>query len=164
MEHNKKDYLIPLSIVLSALIFSASWIYTDGLKNNGNSSTANTADQIESDNILVEQILPPDGVELPAVWGDLGKRMIAAGVIDAEKFESVYKNRGGLSEEERNLLAGSGNGKLKITESNSGLILNLLWALGLGNKNEILEKGPMTDLRYGGAGNFASTGGGVFAE
>ena len=38
-------------------------------------------------------------------------------------------------------------------------MLNLLWALGLGNKNEILEKGPMMYAKYGGAGNFASTGG-----
>ena len=37
--------------------------------------------------------------------------------------------------------------------------LNLLWAWGLSNKNEILEQGPMMNLRYGGAENFASTGG-----
>ncbi|MDO8742973.1 MAG: hypothetical protein Q7J30_00165, partial [Candidatus Azambacteria bacterium] len=39
------------------------------------------------------------------------------------------------------------------------ILLNLFWALGLGNKNEILEKGPMTDPKYGGADRFASTGG-----
>ncbi len=37
--------------------------------------------------------------------------------------------------------------------------LNLLWAFGLANKNPILENGPMMDPKYGGAGNFASTGG-----
>ncbi len=37
--------------------------------------------------------------------------------------------------------------------------LNLLWAWGLANKNRILEEGPMMDPRYGGAENFASTGG-----
>ena len=46
-----------------------------------------------------------------------------------------------------------------MTQENSGTILNLLWAFGLANKNEILEKGPMMDKRYGGAENFASTGG-----
>lgn len=37
--------------------------------------------------------------------------------------------------------------------------LNLLWAFGLANKNQILEKGPIADLRYGGPINMASVGG-----
>ena len=44
------------------------------------------------------------------------------------------------------------------------MFLNLLWALGLGNKNEILDNGPMTDKKYGGAGRFASTGGWTLAQ
>jgi hypothetical protein len=90
--------------------------------------------------------------------------MIAAGVIDAGKFESLYSRRGGLGEEEKNLLYAEDNGNLVITRRNSGFLLNLLWALGLANKNEILEKGPMADPRYGGAGNFASTGGWTLAQ
>jgi len=41
--------------------------------------------------------------------------------------------------------------------------LNLLWAFGLANKNEILEKGPMANLRYD-TGRFASTGGWIPAQ
>lgn len=37
--------------------------------------------------------------------------------------------------------------------------LNLLWAFGLANKNQILENGPVADLRYGGPMNMASVGG-----
>src|SRR3989338_6703747 len=40
--------------------------------------------------------------------------------------------------------------------------LNLLWALGLANKNPILETGPMA--QYGDMGNFASTGGWTLAK
>ena len=69
-----------------------------------------------------------------------------------------------MNGEERNLLEGLDNGYLKITPENSGFVLNLLWALGLGNKNEILENGPMSDKKYGGAGNFASTGGWTLAD
>lgn len=50
---------------------------------------------------------------------------------------------------------------VKITEVTE---LNLLWALGLSNKNEILEKGEMVDPRYGGPQNFASTGGWTLAK
>ena len=83
-------------------------------------------------------------------------------MIDAEKFENLYGNE--LNEEAEQLLYGNNSGNLKITEQNSGILLNLLWAFGLGNKNEILESGPMTDVRYGGAGNFASTAGWILAK
>jgi hypothetical protein len=43
-------------------------------------------------------------------------------------------------------------------------MLNMLWAFGLANKNPILENGPMMDPSYGGAGNFASTGGWTLAK
>lgn len=61
--------------------------------------------------------------------GELKMQMVRAGVIDEAKFGTASTT------------------------------LNLLWALGLSNKNRILEEGPMTDSRYGGAGGFASTGG-----
>jgi hypothetical protein len=37
--------------------------------------------------------------------------------------------------------------------------LNLLWAFGLANKNQVLETGPIMDMRYGGPTNMASVGG-----
>lgn len=110
------------------------------------------------------KITPEKGVTLSVKWGDLGVRMTNAGVIDKNKFEEIYAKRGGLDNEDKNLIEGVGNGNLKITKKNSGLILNLLWALGLGNKNPILENGPMMDKKYGGAGNFASTGGWTLAD
>jgi hypothetical protein len=69
-----------------------------------------------------------------------------------------------LDEETKRLLYGEDNGNLEINEQNSRMLLNLLWAFGLANKNSILEEGPMRDERYGGAGNFASTGGWTLAE
>jgi len=96
---------------------------------------------------------------LPVKWGDMGIRLTKTGVIDRQKFLAIYADRGGLSDEEMKLLNGAENGNLRITKENSGIILNLLWALGLGDKNTVLENGPMTDPRYGGAANFASTGG-----
>ncbi|MDO8430111.1 MAG: hypothetical protein Q7S73_01980 [bacterium] len=149
----KKDYSIPISIFLSSLILASAWIYTKGL---------NTTENSQLSAIVSEQLV--ETAELPVVWKDLGKQMIEAGVIDAEKFESLYSGRSGLTKEMKELLYGSDNGNLIISEENSGFLLNLLWALGLGNKNDILEKGPMSDLRYGGAGNFASTGGWTLAK
>lgn len=113
---------------------------------------------------LEEAVAPEKGVVLPAVWGDIGRRMVETGVIDKEKFEAIYAQRGGLSAEDKALLYGSDNGKLVMNRDNAGFILNLLWGFGLGNKNAVLEKGPMTDPKYGGADRFASTGGWSIAQ
>jgi hypothetical protein len=109
--------------------------------------------------ILEEAILPAEGVILPVVWGDLGKQMTKIGIIDKEKFEALYSRRGGLNESMKALFEGENNKEILMTKENSGVILNLLWAFALVNKNVILEEGPMTDKKYGGAGRFASTGG-----
>lgn len=134
--------------------------------NKGNSPAANHAPgaPAAADPELEKKVLPTEGVELPVTWGDLGQRLIESGVIDQMAFEGTYNGRGGMTEEMKALLTGTNNGRLKITAANSGYLLNLLWALGLGNKNDILEKGEMNDPQYGGAGNFASTGGWSLAK
>lgn len=101
---------------------------------------------------------------LPVRWGDLGKQMTDSGVIDAQKLEKIYSQRGGLDEASKKLLYATDNGNLVINSKNASFLLNLLWALGLSNKNPILEQGPMQDKQYGGAGNFASTGGWTLAN
>jgi len=108
---------------------------------------------------LAKEVLPTAGTILPAVWGDLGKKMVETGVIDKDKFESLYAQRGGMDAVTLGLLTGEDNGKLEINTENANSILNLLWAFGLSNKNRILEEGPMMDPTYGGADRFASTGG-----
>lgn len=124
-------------------------------------------DQTEpiKDNLSLEEIiLPSDGITIPVKWNDFGKQMIEVGVIDADKFESLYAQRGGLNEEAKKLLYGENNDNLAINSENAGFLLNLFWAFGLANKNPILEEGPMQDSRYGGADRFASTGGWSLAK
>jgi len=103
--------------------------------------------------------LPLAPVTLPVVLGDIGARLVSVGVIDKAKFEELYRARGGLSEEEKRFLYGENPEKLVLTSSNASFLLNLFWALGLGQKSSVLENGPISDPRYGGAGGFASTGG-----
>lgn len=130
----------------------------------GNRQQANIT-PYDNDADLLKKVLPTGGVTIPVQWGNLGKQMVEAGVIDKDKFESIYAQNGGLDEDAKNLLYGERNGKLNIDERNSNFLLNLLWAFGLANKNPILENGPMTDPQYGGdASRFASTGGWTLAS
>ena len=163
----KKSKSLEISILLSSLLIVGALVYSANARKDvrGKTETAvktNKTEKIIEDN-YEQKVIPEDGVVLPAKWGDLGAKMASVGVIDKAKLEELYAGRGGLNDEEKNLLEGLDNGYLKITPENSGFVLNLLWALGLGNKNEILENGPMTDKKYG-AGGFASTGGWTLAS
>lgn len=159
-----KDHLLAASILISAFIVSGAWIYTAGLKaENEGIAVKPQENNAQTQDALGEAITPSAGVTLPVRWGNLGKQMVQAGVIDEQQFKALYAQRGGLPAGAQALLDSSGNGNLTITPENSGVVLNLLWAFGLGNKNSILEQGPMEDPRYGGAGRFASTGGWTIA-
>ncbi|MBI2573874.1 MAG: hypothetical protein HYV78_00555 [Candidatus Wildermuthbacteria bacterium] len=130
----------------------------------GASETASQQDDQAVIASLQKQILPEQGVVLPVRWGDLGKRMAEAGVIDKARFEELYKDRGGMSLEEQAILSGENNGSLVMTMQNSGFLLNMLWAFGLGNKNAVLEQGPMMQGGREDAARFASTGGWSLAK
>jgi len=164
----KKTKLKQTEILLLALIAVIALLYVfETLAGKGiQGGLAVKSDKTEkiSEENYEQKIIPKDGVVLPVKWRNLGTQMTNAGVIDKSKMEELYASRGGLNDEEKKLLEGIDNGNLKITRENSSFVLNLLWALGLGNKNEILENGPMSDKKYGGAGNFASTGGWTLAR
>ena len=166
-EKQKKDtgnaILIGSCMVACALIIS-TFIYVSAANRSLQSRASAQAPSNQGASALQEKVIPASGVVLPVTWGDLGKQMVQAGVIDEAQFAALYANRGGLPQDMKALLDSSGNEQVVMTSGNSGIILNLLWALGLGNKNPILENGPMQDPRYGGAGNFASTGGWTLAQ
>ena len=171
--HFKKFNSMAVSAILTLLLIAAViFVYRIGFqgllaKQNGIGSGAGAESVSGSSDLasLQEKVIPSQGIELPVKWGDLGKKLIDAGVIDKNKFEELYSQRsGGLSEADKKMIEAEDNGNIVVNSQNSGLVLNLLWALGLGNKNNVLETGPMMDKQYGGAENFASTGGWTLAK
>ena len=145
---NFKHYIVVIFSLLFLSVVFLSVVFL-GFDNSGEKAVN-----------LEDQVLPLEGVVLPIMWGDLGDKMIEIGVIDSEKFESIYESRGGLSSYEKKLLYGKDNKEIVLDKDNAHVVLNLLWAFGLVNKNEILDSGPMVDEGYdGNPGNFASTGG-----
>lgn len=161
LEKPKRDYALPASILISAIIIAGATIYTSGPKKEPSKSAA-AANSLQKSRgtELEEKVVPLDGVVLPVTWGNLGAQLVKAGVIDADQLKTVYEGRGvPLTDEYKNLLLGENGGQLKITQDNANYLLNLFWALGLAQKNDILQSGEMVDQRYGGTQNFASTGG-----
>ena len=159
----KKDspYATPIAIIIVGIMLSGAVFY--GLRNPSKEIPSPKAQTQVS--ALEEAVLPSKGVVLPASWGNFGVQLVNSGTIDADKFKAIYEQRGAFTDEYKNLLLGNNNnGQIKITKENSGYYLNLFWALGLANKNPILDTGEMVDPKYGGAGNFASTGGWTIAK
>lgn len=64
-----------------------------------------------------------------------------------------------LETEEKMLATLTANGTIDPAKLPQVTELNLLWAYGLANKNQVLESGPIMDPRYGGPTNMASVGG-----
>jgi len=165
MDQNKKNKSFLVSVSIFVVVIIIAVIYTQKTSAIiGSKQSSKELQVVAQTDINSEGEVLPTEIILPVTWNDLGKQMIKEGVIDQKKFEAIYAGRGGISSEDKKLLYEINNKEIRMTEENSGMILNLFWALGLANKNEILDNGPMKDPRYGGAGNFASTGGWTLAK
>ncbi|MEK7508189.1 MAG: hypothetical protein AAB602_03870 [Patescibacteria group bacterium] len=166
VERVKKDYTLPASILISAVILAGAWTYTAWLKVSNVTQEAKIASPSARTQVseLEEKVLPPEGVVLPVTLGDLGKKLVSVGAIDADRFKAIYNQRGAFTDEYKVLLLGQNDGKLRMTANNAGYLLNLFWALGLANNNPILDSGEMKNPAYGGAQNFASTAGWTIAN
>ncbi|MDO8481592.1 MAG: hypothetical protein Q7S75_00740 [bacterium] len=187
-----REYGTPVSVIIAGIIV-ANAIFATQTERTAQLAINNPSAETANRSALEEAVLPAEGVKLPVVWGDLGAQLVEAGAIDPVAFKKVYQVRGPSTGESADfvarpaattrlqvlpqpvagdqfpadyekLLSGRSNGVLTITEDNAGYLLNLFWALGLANKNPILDSGEMTNPAYGGAGNFASTGGWTVAQ
>jgi len=160
----KSSYVLPASALMFLVILVGIWMYTTEPRIDRKVSDYSATPQKMPISEFEESVLPSGGVILPVVWGDLGAKLVSVGAIDADKLKALYDQRGAFSDEYKNLLLGQNDDKLTITKDNAGYLLNLFWALGLANKNPILDSGEMKDPRYGGAQNFASTAGWTIAK
>ncbi len=159
MEDKKPIMSVPVSIVLAAVIIGGAWL----LKGDTARETTVTGTQTLAQTLLNQKKTPSARpTELLIPWENLGAKLSSVGVLDRESFLTLYE--GSEKEDARLLIDEARDGTATITEDNAGVVLNLLWALGLGQKSVILSEGPMMNPRYGGADRFAATGGWTLAE
>lgn len=104
---------------------------------------------------LEETVLPAAGITLPVSWGDLGKQLVDAGVIDLPAFREVVK----MTPEQEKILTEGSDEKIKIDHTNSQFVVDILWALGLAQKSIVYTEGPLGQEYKDEVGSFASTGG-----
>lgn len=112
----------------------------------------------EQDERLQAEVLPEEGIEIPIMWGDIGKRLVEIGVIDEEKFASLFRSGpiSGADSSYEEILAGEYDGNIVLTQENSRFVLNTLWALGLAQRSQVLDE---MKQEYPQVANLAATGG-----
>ena len=114
---------------------------------------------------MMAQINPPNGYTVPARYGDMGLQMAAAGVFDIAEFEQVYQQANQpLTAQQLAVLKEGSNNPVVFNSQTAYFLLNYFWAVGLSNKNPVLDSGPIQQYSQGKVENFASTGGWSLAK
>lgn len=108
---------------------------------------------------VVAQVLPAKGMQSKIHLGDSIIKLVNNGVIDKEKFEAIYKERGGLPDGLKSVLSQSANKPILLTKENANIYVNLLWPLGLANYMSTNINSPINADNGKDLNNFASTGG-----
>lgn len=114
---------------------------------------------------IVAQVNPASGYTVPAHYGDMGPKMAAAGVFDVTEFEQIYQQANQpLNSKQLAVLKEGSDEPIVFNSHNAYFLLNYFWAVGLSNKNPILDSGPIQQYSQGKVESFASTGGWTLAK
>ena len=107
--------------------------------------------------LLSKSVVPDAGYSVNVNWGETGKKLVTAGGIDMAKFSQNYSTA-----EYAELLKYLTEAKdlgITINSKNAYFWVNTLWALGLTQKSDVLDKGVMGTEYRDRLANFASTAG-----
>lgn len=157
--------VIPLWLVIILLfnsVMATGFIEYYIMKKNFNTQISalakTTKNPEELVQILKQKVLPQKGYVLSVKWNDIGKQLLESGAIDKTKYEELFVQDPVAKKEMAHLMNAS-NDFMAINEGNSRFMVNTLWALGLVNKNKILDEGSIKTYGKGDVMSFASTGG-----
>lgn len=113
---------------------------------------------------MINAINPKEGFKIQAKYGEIGPALLAAGAIEPNTFIKLFQESGQpLSDQEIDILLKGSQKQIVFTQENAHFLLNLFWALGLTNKNILLDAGPIQQGTDGKVENLASTGGWTIA-
>lgn len=103
-----------------------------------------------------ETVLPKAGFQTHIVLGGVVPAMVADGIIDMNKVQALYKNRGGIPPAEMQILTSTSTQPLTVNADNAAWLVHILWPMGLANKLDINNRSPIAGKNVN---EYASTGG-----
>ena len=155
----------PLYILIAAftLVYVSSKIFDIKISPNskileltGLRKVTPTSVELNAQN-LVTVVTPDEGYKVNINWDDTGKKLVEAGGIDMTKYKETYSDP--TYQELLTYLTETKDEGITINNENAYFWVNTLWALGLAQKSDVLDKGVMGTEYKDTLGNFASTGG-----
>jgi hypothetical protein len=174
------SWIVVVFVLLTPVIFlvgkQASKTAVDSASNSVTQSQPQTAEVVNpeqaveaartppktglSTDALFEQVNPPEGFTLPAVYGDLGPKLLEAGAIDQSRFIQTYERAGQpLTDAQLAILTEVSDEPIVTNKENAYFLLNFFWAVGLTNRNPVLTQGMIVQASKGNIERYASTGG-----
>ena len=159
--HRRRDLAIKALILLVVFATGGVGGYLVGSKMVHAAPTEASATQNPDQSMAsMDQVNPPDGYTIPAIFGEIGPKLVSAGAIDLAKFTGLYRSQNkSLTDDQMTVLTQGSQDKVVINPDNAYFLLNFFWAFGLTNQDAILTEGPMVSQGIDKVGGFASTGG-----
>ena len=157
-----KNKLIKIAAIsLSALLVISAWSYLFDFQISPRKNFTNDGVADQNNDSIAEQltnhVIPKEGYTVNVNWGDIGRKLVAAGGIDLEKYRQNYGDE--KYRELMTYLTSDKNKSITINRENAYFWVNTLWALGLTQQSAVLDQGIMGTEYRDRVGNFASTGG-----
>ena len=165
-----RPWLIALLAAVIVLIFVswnmlktepviAKFVENNRILNSGDNKLNNLVASDAGSKLFDEvtaKVLPEKGFQSKIRLGDSVVKLVENGVIDRTKFEAIYKERGGLPPELKDVLDQPSDKPILLTRTNSNYYVNLLWPVGLSN---YMGSNKRSLVNGKSLFNFASTGG-----
>lgn len=158
-----------LAILLVSLIVILVFVFTLTHAGNGKTQTSynnktvtNTiVNQLPTTNkttILLSGIFPSQGFKTSIKLNNVVPKLVATGAINLTKIKELYG--GNLTQQELDILTKPSYTNLTLNSSNANFYLLIFWALGISNKNQVLDNfSALANASNSSVANFASTGG-----
>ncbi len=106
---------------------------------------------------LERRLLPIEGKTLPIAFNGASKTLVEEGVIDLEKWNTLYsKRKQAVPEWIGQTFVTDSREPIHVDPVSAPFLLNILWALGISNKTQFNQRSPLQGKRLA---RFASTGG-----
>ena len=152
--------LVSVMIILG-LVFVAAHESAPATTINKNASATNTVVNQSPTNhtaILLSSLFPNQGFKTAVRLNDIVPELVSSGVINLTKVKELYGAN--LTQQELDILTKPSYANLTLNSSNANFYLLIFWALGIANKNQVLDNfSASANASNYSVADFASTGG-----
>lgn len=155
-------FLIGL-IAIGGLLFTLTYVGRGHTLTNSNNKTVvntiiNKSAATNKTTILLSGLFPSQGFRTSVKLNNIVPELVSSGAINLTKVKELYGAN--LTQQELDILTEPSYTNLTLNSSNANFYLLIFWALGISNKNQVLDNfSASANASNSSVADFASTGG-----